>query len=166
MWVISDNSALSALAEMGWLEVLPKIFGEITIPASVAAESLHPGAPEALREWIGSSPDWLTVVPDPLTLLEETRVLGAGESAAITLAWMRRSESFLILDEKRGRTVAKALGLRMTGLLSILVEAAAIGDLELEDAMHRLQVTGFRLSKALIEEARTQFQSRIAMDED
>jgi predicted nucleic acid-binding protein len=110
MWVICDNSALSALAETGWLELLPKMLGQVTIPASVAAESSHPGAPEALREWIGNAPGWLTVVPDPPESLEETRALGAGESAAITLAWTHRPESFLILDEKRGRAVPRRSG--------------------------------------------------------
>jgi len=160
MWVISDNSALSALAETGWLDLLPKIVGPVAIPASVAAESAHPGAPEALRKWIGNPPEWLTVVPDPPEPLEETRVLGAGESAAITLAWMHRPESFLILDEKRGRAVAKALGLRVTGLLAILVEAAVAGEVEIDEALDRLQATGFRLSKALVEEARAQVAER------
>lgn len=160
MWVISDNSALSALAEMGLLDLLPTIFGSIHIPASVVAESSHLGAPKALREWIENVPDWLTVVSDPPDLLEETLGLGAGESAAITLAWIYRPESFLILDEKRGRAVAKALGLRMTGLLSIIVEAAVSGALEFEDALDRLKATGFRLSTVLIEEARAQVQAK------
>jgi len=38
MWVICDNSTLSALAEIGWLALLPRILGPITIPASVAGE--------------------------------------------------------------------------------------------------------------------------------
>ncbi len=49
MLVFCDNSCLSALAEMGMLEVLPRIVGPIRIPAAVAAEGRHPGAPEALR---------------------------------------------------------------------------------------------------------------------
>jgi uncharacterized protein len=160
MWVVCDNSALSALADLGWLELLPRILGPIAIPASVAAESEHPGAPEALRKWIGKPPAWLTVVPDPPEQLEETRVLGAGESAAITLAWLHRPESFLILDEKRGRAVAKSLGLRVTGLLAILVETAVAGEVEIDEALDRLQATGFRLSKALIDEARATVAAR------
>jgi predicted nucleic acid-binding protein len=159
MWVISDNSALSALAEMGLMEVLPRILGRVTIPASVASESQHPGAPKALRDWIARPPSWLTVEPDPADLLEETHVLGAGEAAAITLAWNHRGTSYLILDEKRGRAVAKTLGLPVTGLLAILVEAAITGELEFDDALSRLLATGFRLSPALIEDARTRVKN-------
>lgn len=155
MLVICDNSVLSALAEMEWMEVLPRIVGPVVIPESVAGESRHPGAPEALREWIVRPPSWLTVVADPGDLLEETHVLGTGEAAAITLAWLHRETSYLIMDEKRGRTVAKSLGLRVTGLLAILVKAAIAGEVDFEETLARLMATGFRLSPALMEEVRS-----------
>ena len=159
MLVISDNSALSALAEMGLMEVLPKVVGRVTIPASVASESQHPGAPDALRAWMARPPSWLTVEPDPADLLEETHTLGAGEATAITLAWNHRGTSYLILDEKRGRSVAKMLGLPVTGLLAILVQAAIMGEVEFDDVLFRLLATGFRLSPALKEEARTKVKN-------
>lgn len=105
MLVVCDNSALSGLAELGLLEILPSVLGAVTIPASVASESQHPGAPEKLRAWIAEPPSWLTVVADPVELLEETTILDTGEAAAITLAWNQREASYLIMDEKRGRTV-------------------------------------------------------------
>lgn len=154
MWVLCDNSSLSALAELDLMEVLYRILGPIAIPASVAAESGHRGAPEALREWIAHPPHWLTLLPDPIECLEETLVLGAGEAAAITLAWLHRESSYLVLDEKRGRTIAKSLGLRVTGLLAILTQAAICGLLDFEEVLARLTATGFRLTPSLIEEAR------------
>jgi predicted nucleic acid-binding protein len=152
--VFCDNSSLSALAEIGLLGILPKIVGPVRIPAAVAAEGLHPGAPEALRQLINEPPDWLVIVPDPESFLEETDALGAGEASAITLAWLAREGSRLVLDERRGRAVARALGLRVTGLLAILVEAALAGEIEFEDSLSRLQATGFRLSQALMDDAR------------
>jgi hypothetical protein len=80
--------------------------------------------------------------------------LGAGESSAITLAWHARETSHLIIDERRGRAVAKALGLRVSGLLAILVEAGMAGEIDFEDSLSRLQLTGFRLSQALMDDAR------------
>jgi predicted nucleic acid-binding protein len=38
--VISDNSALSALAETGLLELLPRLLGEVSIPDAVRREWL------------------------------------------------------------------------------------------------------------------------------
>jgi predicted nucleic acid-binding protein len=151
---ICDNSCLSALAELGMLDILPRVVGPVCVPASVAAEGLHHGAPEALRRMIADPPDWLVIVPDPECFLEETNALGAGEAAAMSLAWRDRETSRLILDERRGRAVAKALGLRVTGLLAILVEAAIAGEIDFEDVLNRLQATGFRLSQALLDEAR------------
>lgn len=58
MIVISDTSALSALAELGWLDLLPRIHGPITITASVRKECLHPRAPTALHAWLASPPEF------------------------------------------------------------------------------------------------------------
>ncbi len=154
MLVICDNSALSALAEMELIDLLPRIVGPVVIPAAIAREAAHPAAPAALRNWIAQPPAWLTVHPDPTHLLNETAALGAGEAAAITLAWQNREASSLIMDEKRGRAVAKSLGLPVTGLLAILVSAARSGLVDFEDALLRLQASGFRLSSVLIEQAR------------
>ena len=158
--VFCDNSALSALAEMGMLDVLPQVLGPVCIPAAVVAEGIHPSAPDELRKWLAQPPDWVTIESDPEEILEETAALGAGEAAAITLAWRHRETSRLVLDERRGRAVARALGLSVIGLLAILVEAALLGVVDFEEALTKLQATGFRLSKILIEEARTQVATR------
>lgn len=50
--------------------------------------------------------------------------------------------------------IAKSLGLRVTGLLAILTEAAIRGELDFDNTLDRLVATGFRLSPPLIEEAR------------
>lgn len=47
MWIVCDNSSLSALAEMEMLEVVYQVLGNIHIPASVAAEGCHAAAPKA-----------------------------------------------------------------------------------------------------------------------
>ena len=105
MIVISDNSELSALAEADLLDLLPRLFGVVIIPEAVRRECAHRRAPQPLRDWISQPPDWLQIVPDSAELLTETRGLGPGEAAAITLAWVNRKSSKLILDEKRGREI-------------------------------------------------------------
>ena len=154
MIVISDNSALSALAEVGLLDLLPRLFGAVVIPEAVRRECAHPRAPRPLGEWISLPPDWLEIVPDPAALLTETQDLGYGEAAAITLAWINRQSSKLILDEKRGRRVAAALGLPKTGVLGIIGEAAERGWLEFDETIERIARTGFHLSEAVVEAVR------------
>ncbi len=154
MIVISDNSALSALAEIGLLELLPSLFGEVTIPDAVRRECEHEGAPQALRDWIAGTPEWVRISTDPETFLPETANLGPGEASAISLAWEHRRNSLLILDEKRGRRVAGALGLRMTGVLGIIGEAAKQGLVGFDDAVSRLESVDFHMSDAVVEAVR------------
>lgn len=154
MLVICDNSTLSALAEIGLIDLLPHMVGHVTIPAAIAREAAHPSAPAALRNWISNPPVWLSVEPDPDCLLEETKCLGPGEAAAITIAWQQRGSSGLVMDEKRGRALAKSLGLPVTGLLALLISAANQGLIDFEETLVSLLATGFRLSPSLIEQAR------------
>jgi len=148
--VISDNSALSALAETGLLALLPRLFGEVCIPEAVRSECGHPRAPQVLREWISHPPDWLRIVPDPAERLLETLGLGSGEAAAITLAWVNRKSSKLILDEKRGRRVAETLGLPMTGIVGIIGEAAECKWLDFDETIASIRQTGFHLSDSVV----------------
>lgn len=157
--VISDNSALSALAESELLHLLPRLFGEVFIPEAVRWECEHPNAPTLLRGWIANPPGWVRIISDPECLLPETHGLGPGEAAAITLAWTNRTTSKLILDEKRGRCVAQALGLPMTGVLGIIGTAAMLGWVEFEDAVLRLEEIGFHMSDDVIAAVRQRLQS-------
>ena len=145
MIVVSDSSVLSALAAIGELDLLPKLFGKITVTATICREAGHRNAPQGLRELFSSIPSWLEVVPDPSPYLEETATLDPGEASAITLVWQNRPTSLLILDEKRGRKVASALGLKITGTAGLLMEAAATGLIDFDDALARLSQVGFRL---------------------
>ena len=145
MIVVSDSSVLSALAAIGELDLLPKLFGKITVTATICREAGHRNAPQGLRELFSSIPSWLEVVPDPSPYLEETTTLDPGEASAITLVWQNRPASLLILDEKRGRKVASALGLKITGTAGLMMEAAATGLIDFDDALARLSQVGFRL---------------------
>jgi len=152
--VVSDNSALSCLSEIGELDLLRRLYGNVTIAETIRREALHPSAPKALRLLFLKMPDWISVVPDEASYLEETGALDAGEASAITLAWQFRDSSLLILDEKRGRKVASALGLQITGTAGLLTDAAAAGLVDFEDVFLRLSQTAFRLSSQVVETLR------------
>ena len=160
MIVISDNSALSALAEAEMLDLLPRLFKTITIPETVYSESMHANAPILLKQWLTIPPAWLQILPDPEQLLPETAGLDGGEAAAITMAFQQRGNVTLILDEKRGRRVAEALGLKKIGTLAIIGEAASRKWIDFDEALLRLDEIGFHVSESVIETIR----SRIARD--
>jgi predicted nucleic acid-binding protein len=159
--VVSDNSVLSCLDEIGELDLLRRLYGTVTVTETIRREALHPGAPKNLRELILRLSDWVSVVPDEVPYLEETGAFDAGEASAITLAWQYRDASLLILDEKRGRRVANALGLRITGTAGLLTDAAAAGWINFEDVFQRLSETEFRLSPQVAEILRRSLASRL-----
>ena len=78
--------------------------------------------------------------------------LQAGERCAITLAQSMNAK-VILLDEKTARTVASARGLRVTGTIGVLVEAATRGMIDLASAFDRLTRTNFRCSPALLKAA-------------
>jgi predicted nucleic acid-binding protein len=158
--VVSDNSVLSCLAEMGELDLLHRLYGKVTITETIRCEAVHAGAPENLRNLLLKIPEWVLVVPDETPYLEETGALDAGEASAITLAWQYRDSSLLILDEKRGRKVASALGLRITGTAGLLTDAAVAGLIDFEEAFQRLSQTGFRLNAQVVERLRQSLVNR------
>lgn len=154
MIVISDNSVLSCLAEIGELDLLRSLYGQVTVTETIRNEARDLGAPEALRLLFLQLPDWISVVPDESPYLEEAGALDAGEASAITLAWRYRDSSLLILDEKRGRKVASFLGLKITGTAGLLTDASTAGLVDFDDVFLRLSRTAFRLRPQVVETLR------------
>jgi len=58
--------------------------------------------------------------------------------------------SNILIDEKAARLVARERGLRVTGILGVLGEAATRGYVDLASASDRLRKTTFRCSPALL----------------
>jgi hypothetical protein len=70
---------------------------------------------------------WLVVEParDKSRVAQLRTELDAGEAGAIALA-LERQADLIPVDERLGRQVATALGLRVTGLLGVLAEAKTV----------------------------------------
>ncbi|MGD0498351.1 MAG: DUF3368 domain-containing protein [Bryobacteraceae bacterium] len=132
MLVASNTSPISNLAIVGRLNLLQSQFHEIWIPGAVQAE-LHrlPHLParkeiqQALRDgWI-----------KPRALREDkvARLLAAaldpGEAEAIALA-LELSADLILLDERDGRHAAEHAGLRVTGVLGVLLRAKKEGQIQ------------------------------------
>jgi predicted nucleic acid-binding protein len=127
MIVVSDASPLIALARIDRLELLREMFGTLLLPDSVwnevtAAGVERPGAASVLRA------DWIErrSVSDSALVARLRLDLGAGESEAIALARESRAD-VLLIDERLGRIAAQRLGLRVTGLVGVLIEARQRG---------------------------------------
>jgi predicted nucleic acid-binding protein len=66
----------------------------------------------------------------------------------------------LLVDEKAARRVAAARGLRVTGILGVLGEAATQGLVELAPLIDRLRMTNFRSSPTLLKATLDRFGTR------
>ena len=123
MIVVSDSSPLIALADVGQLRLLRDLFSTVLIPEAVYQEIVVQGAGRAGAEavqaaaWIEQRGVVNTGLADVLKL-----ELDEGEAEAITLAFESGAD-LVLLDERRGRQRAVRLGLRVTGVLGVLVEA-------------------------------------------
>ncbi len=151
MIVISDTSPISGLYLIGQIELLPKLFGKVIVPTTVAKEL------ERLSFWghemdIVLKSNWIsieTAIDSPK--LEELRSeLDPGEAEAIALATVFKAD-LLIIDELKGRRIAVKEGLKIIGILGILLEAKEMGFLEkVQPKMDQLrQQAKFRISPAL-----------------
>jgi len=154
MLVVSNTSPILNLAIIGQLELIRQQFGQVQIPLAVLSELKvledRPGSKE-----IQSAVDtgWIEVqeVSSQLSVQLLQQVLDQGESEAITLAIDLKADRIL-LDERDGRKIAKSLGLRVTGVLGILLRANQEGELSsLPDAIDALVKTaGFRIAPELL----------------
>ena len=84
--VVADTGPINYLLLIDAVDLLPRLFYRILLPAAVQRELAHPAAPRAVRAWIANVPDWLEIRPnfnyssnDPTE-----RALDEGERAAMT----------------------------------------------------------------------------------
>lgn len=152
MIAVSDTSPLNYLILIELQDILPKLFDRILIPEAVHRELQSPAAPEPIKRFVASAPSWLEVRVAP----EIDPALGhldSGEQEAIALAVALGAESVL-LDERKGRQAARAMGLAVAGTLALIQRAAQGKLLDLTDALNRLQATNFRASQRLLSRVR------------
>lgn len=121
--IVSNTSPIINLACIGRLDLLPALFGVITIPDAVFHEIAvaNPDAPGASDVRTASWMRRYAVVNRPLVTSLRLE-LDPGEAEAIACA-MEANARLLLIDERRGRTVAQRLGLATTGLLGVLLLA-------------------------------------------
>lgn len=128
--VIANAGPWMALAKLNLLHLLKQLYGQVQIPRSVyeevVVEGIRRGFEDAhtlqrflLQEnWgpteVGAMPDDLAATP-----------LDRGERESIALALAQHG--LLLMDEERGRNVARRLGVEVQGTLGILIHAYRAG---------------------------------------
>ena len=148
MIVVSDTSVITNLAQIDRLELLQNLYDRIVIPSHVRDELMRHERTENLFQ----QRDWIDVVaPGDNKLYERLlTTLDEGEAAAIVLS-KELAADLLLIDERKGRRVAKDNGIRIIGLLGVLIDAKQQGILEaVKPILDRLiYETGFRVGSGL-----------------
>lgn len=124
--VVCNASPLIVLAKAGLLDVLPRLFDPVLLPAAVEAEIARGPADDPMRRHLAST-IWLRRVrlDPPLSPLAAWQ-LGPGEAEVIEYARLRLDHG-VILDDRAARRAAFELGLRVYGTLSVLALARRRG---------------------------------------
>jgi predicted nucleic acid-binding protein len=127
MIVVSDTSPLSNLFIIQKLDILKQLYGKVVVPEAVMNELL-----ELEKRGFDLSPvknaEWINVVAvshkqELSALLTQ---LDLGEAEAIVLATELNAD-WLLMDEAKGRNIAKLQGLHIVGLLGVLLLAKEKG---------------------------------------
>jgi hypothetical protein len=152
MVVVSNTSPLSNLAIVGRLDLLRDQFGSVLVPLTVRQELIqlrHPEAARLLDEafshgWLRVNP-LLRPVPGNLSA-----GLHVGEAEALALA-VECSADLTLLDDGDARRRATDAGLRISGVLGILLRAKWKGQIpSLREEIRRLrQDAHFFISRPL-----------------
>ena len=115
--------------------------------------------PTGVRTWATILQSRIAVHDNPLGSTAGMEKLQLGEQNVILLAETAQAE-IVLLDEKAARRFAADRGLRVTGTLGVLGEAATRGLVDLTNAIERLRKTNFRYSPALLKATLDRFGSK------
>lgn len=149
--IVSDATTLIVLAKLNRLDLLKRVFSSVLIPSLVYGE-LQKKDDHDSEVW--QDPFFVkSSATENSVYLSLVSILDPGESEAIALA--KETGFPLLIDEKKGRAIAKSVGVPVIGMVGFLLilgqknilDEGAIISL-LDDAMN----IGFRLSHSLYED--------------
>lgn len=124
--VVSDTSPVRALANLGRLELLRLLYGEVVVPTAVADELRSPPTGQMAIE-LAAFPFIRVQAASDRSTVETFQVdLDRGESEALALA-LEIQADLILMDEASARAKAKPLGLPVIGVLGVLLEGKQQG---------------------------------------
>ena len=138
MRVVVNATPLVALALLDRLELLRQMFDEILVPTTVYEEVVVKGAGRPGADAVGQA-DWLRVLSPEAASTIEPMLLGldAGEMDVLLLA-REQHPDWVLIDERLGRRVARAMGFSVKGTLGILLAAVLAGLVSKPEALDGL----------------------------
>lgn len=156
MIVVADTTPIITLMKLQRLDLLEKLFETVIIPHAVYEELIsNTNYPDEKQMIVECTFLKRLKVSDrqSIKILREVVGLDAGESEAIALAEEKNAD-LLIIDERKGRRVAKQMELKIIGTIGILLQAFDCGILstiEILSYAKNLKESNIRISDTLFE---------------
>ena len=154
MIVITDTTPILSLLKAERLNILKQLYGTILIPKAVYRELTENPIYQKEGEIIKNT-DFLSVVDvnniQSVNILRAVTGLDAGESEALIIYNEQKAE-LLLMDERKGRLVAKQLNVRHIGTAGILMLAYDKNLLQAEEVkfcIDTMLIHGIRFDKKL-----------------
>jgi predicted nucleic acid-binding protein len=151
-----DSSVIITLSALGYLNKLKPLFEKILIAKAVYEEICSAGqglvGDRELEEAIKNHLIEVKEVKNHLLVTALLDSLAIGEAETIVLAVDEHADQ-IILDDKAARRKAKAMKLNVIGTLRVLrmmYDVKIIGKTGLIKALEKLEETGFRINKDII----------------
>ena len=148
--MVADAGPIIAFARIDRLDLLHHVASELWIPEAVYEEVTTKGRGRAGAIEVEQLP-WINkqAVIDPASLAKLPPTLHSGEREAIVLAQELGTQ--LLIDERRGRAVARAQGIEVLGSLRILADAKQSGLIvEVKPLLEALFAAEYRMDEDLI----------------
>lgn len=125
--VIVNSTPLIALCHVDSLDILKKLYGEITIPQAVYNE-ISVKKDSVCKYQVDSSLDWIHIENIKNEMAKEMfkTQLHEGEVEVMILAKEKEAD-VIIIDDKNAKKHAKYLKLPVTGTLGVLIKAKKEG---------------------------------------
>lgn len=154
MIIISDTTPILSLLKVGRLELLETLYHTVVVPEAVYNELTSNDSYEEERREIEKC-TFLSVEKvrnvESVRILRDVTGLDAGESESLVLYGEMEAE-LLLIDEHKGRNVAKKMAVEYVGTMGILMLAFDKGIItakEIQEALEILLECDIRLSRKL-----------------
>lgn len=146
--IVSDTGPLIVLFKTDLLFLLKEIYHRVLVPETVKTELIR--KPEGI-DLFKNNP-WIKVkkASDKESMRILSLMVDQGEAEAITLAL--ELNSMILIDERKGRSYARNLNLRVRGTLGLFLEAKKKGIIKsVTECIFKLKNAGYYLDDELIE---------------
>jgi predicted nucleic acid-binding protein len=149
--IVADAGPIIGLAITGRVKILSALFEKVLIPRAVLEElQIEASRPGSFALSKAREDGWLSTedVPEDPDTTQLTELLDRGEAEAIVLAQPR--DTRLLIDERKGRAVARSRGVRVigTGGVLLLAKRGQVID-QIAPILEELASHGYRLSDEL-----------------